>query len=295
MDWRTSVSAIPTGNAGNRRTLAAMSRLAMEGSMDPVVVHAAQQAVRPFRERDPDSDFAAILADVRRRMRYTHDPLGAEVVKAPRFVIDNTGMGQMPEPMDCDDASTLTAAMLGAIGYQTKFVTVAVDRARPQEWSHVYVAARHPEGRWVALDPIVLEFEAGDEVPAGQLTAPRAYHEGAGPMIGMGCTEDRMNGLGFMTAGMYRAGAGASGSGGDITTRDLVNTAGGIFQAQADQAKANAAAQIAAAQVKIARAARPAPGIFKNPDGTTNMTAVALTAGAAVVLGLVIFKAMRRR
>jgi len=226
VNWRTSVSAIPRGNAGNLRTLKAMSALARESSVDPVVVQAAQDAVRGTPERSPDSDFAAILSDVRRRMRYTHDPLDAEVVKSPRYVVDRTNLGGAPEPMDCDDASTLAGAMLGAIGYPTKFVTVAVDRERPDEWSHVYLTVRHPSGRWVPLDPIVRHFDAGDEVPAGQLTAPRAYHEGVDPMRGLGC-DPRTTGVGSHPGGLGYCGRGLAGEFGLGTYTDETGTYAG--------------------------------------------------------------------
>lgn len=232
MNWRTSTTEIPRGNAGNRRTLAAMSMLARESSIDPVVVKAAQDAVRGTPERNPDADFAAILADVRRRMRYTHDPLDAEVVKSPRYVIDQTNLTRFPEPMDCDDASTLCGAMLGAIGYSTKFVTAAVDRTRPKEWSHVYLAVQHPEdGRWIPLDPIVREFEVGEQVPAGQLTAPLAYHEGVTAMRGLGC-DVAPTGSGN---GMTGLGYGSRWSMGDYTdeTGTYAGTAPTVAQAEA--------------------------------------------------------------
>lgn len=327
MDWRTSVSAIPHGNAGNRRTLAAMSRLAQSGSVDPVVVKAAQDAVRPFPAHSPDSDFAAILADVRRRMRYTHDPLGAEVVKEPRYVIDSTNASAWPEPMDCDDASTLTAAMLGAIGYPTQFATVAVDKARPNEWSHVYVRVRHPDGHWVPLDPIVPEFDVGDEVPEARLTAPRAYHEGADPMMrGMGCGPATtgpgagMTGLGYSARGMgdaasekasgnpyyndpstwdYGTAPVGSSSGGSVEAwaDKLLAVGGGIFSNQTKTAQANAAARIAEANAKAARfrATGQAPGFFQNADGSTNMTKVVVTVGVVGIGALLISKALRRR
>lgn len=328
MDWRTSVSTIRRGNAGNRQTIAAMSRLAQEGSIDPVVVRAAQQAVRSGPERSPDSDFELILADVRRRMRYTHDPLGAEVVKAPRFVIDATNESHYPEPMDCDDASTLASAMLAGIGYESKFVTVAVDRGRPNEWSHVYVAARHPAGHWVPLDPIVREFAAGDEVPAGQLTAPRAYHEGVDPMMrGMGCpattgVHNGMTGLGYASRGMGetyddagnlvtyggdpwknvpggRPNVGAPSSADSDIERyaDKVLAAGsGFFSANAKTAQANAAARIAEANARARRGlVASSPGFFSNPDGSTNMTKVILVAGAVGIGGLLLAKMFRGR
>ncbi len=327
MDWRTSVSTIPGGNAGNLRTLHAMSGLAQAASVDPVVIQAAQDAIRPYPERNPDADFAAILGDVRRRMRYTHDPLGAEVVKDPAYVIAKTNRSQFGEPMDCDDASTLAGAMLGAIGYQTKFVTVAVDRARPDEWSHVYLAARHPAGHWVALDPIVREFDAGDEVPAGQLTAPRAYHEGVDPMIrGVGC-ESGTTGVGSHPAGLGYCSRGFGDAdwsnvpGGNPATpgtanyaiargvaspaaaadvpwyQQVLSAATGIFTTKSNADIAASNARIAAANARIA-AARGGPvasqGLFKNADGSTNMTNVVIAAGVVGLVGIAIFKATRR-
>lgn len=277
-----------------------MSELASRGSVDPLVVQAAQDAVRSSPERDPEGDFRAILADVRRRMRYTHDPLNAEVVKAPRYVIERTNWSRHPEPMDCDDATTLAGAMLGAIGYQTKFVTVAVDRARPSEWSHVYLAVRHPDGRWIALDPIVREFDIGDEVPAGQLTAPRAYHQGVDPMSGsLGC-DPRMSGVGSRPAGLGYAARGMGETAAPAEApwyNQLFATVGGFFNAQSEAAKAKAATDIANAQAKIAKFGQPRnpETFFRNADGSIKTGNVAI---AAVAGGLAIFaitKAMKRR
>lgn len=175
---------IATGNAGSRETLASMARLSSDGAHDPHVVRAAQNAVRHVPEGDHLGAFSALLQDVRRRMRYTHDPLNAEVVKAPRFVVDQSDIHGV-EPMDCDDASTLLAAMLGAIGYRSEFVTVASDGSRPGVWSHVYVVGVLPNGQRIAMDPIVRRFGVGEEVPDGHLTSPRAYHRGAA-MYGLG-------------------------------------------------------------------------------------------------------------
>lgn len=286
--WPTTTRQIAHGNAGNRQTIKAMSELAFRASTDPRVIEAAQNVVRAVPERDDMATFAAVLRDVRARMRYTHDPLGAELVKDPAYVIGmSDSWGIEKEPMDCDDASTLAASMLGALGYRTQFVTVAADPGRPSEWSHVYLRAQRNDGRWVPIDPIVREFGLGQEVPAERLTAPRAYHEGVTPMR-MGC--DRA-----------MAGLGAEGS----WWEQLLATASTGLQARTDTAKAKAAADIAVANAArdsaLARARttqkKTEASIFSftKADGTTDWTKVSIVAGVVVIGGIVAIKMVRGR
>lgn len=268
MRWHTTTTQIPAGNRGNKRTLRAMYELAQRASHDPVVIQAAHDIVRRVPERDDLATFRAVLEDVRNRMRYTHDPLGAELVKDPAYVIGMSDVWSNDrEPMDCDDASTLTASLLGALGYETKFVTVAVDRSRPDEWSHVYVAARSGS-QWVPIDPIVREFAVGDQVPDFDLTAPRAYHAGVSPM--------RMNGMG---------------EGAEFGWDQALTSISNVFQKKAD-------AKLIAAQAKLAAANRPAAGrgaregFFTDANGETKWANVAMVAAAAIV-GVVLLKKMK--
>lgn len=53
---------------------------------------------------------------------------------------------------DCDDWSMYTAALLKALGYEYRFVTLAADAADPSRYSHVYVCAVRPDGVKVAMD-----------------------------------------------------------------------------------------------------------------------------------------------
>lgn len=292
--WRASKRPIPYGNAGNRKTVAAMSRLAQDGAEDPVVIEAAQNAVLGTPERDDDVDFAAVLRDVRRRMRYTHDPLTAEVVKAPAYVIERTNRTGVPEPMDCDDASVLTASMLGALGYQTEFATVAAGPGIGGEWTHVYVRVRRNDGRWVALDPIVRRFRVGDEVPEADLSGPRAFHRGVTPMRTMGLGRyGRYNGLGegeswwqqLLTAG---------------TSAVASKNAAAIEVAKQRtlQAQARSQALMTDAAARAAGSAQRGESSifnFNNKDGSTNWGKVALVGGAVVVLGSVAYKLVKGR
>ncbi len=226
--------------------------------------------------------------------------------------------------------------MLGAVGYQTKFVTVAVDRARPSEWSHVYLAALHPgTGRWVPLDPIVREFGVGEEVPAGQLTAPRAYHEGVDPMMrgGMGCVGcancgmsgcrgglgHRARGMGavqsdYATALPEDGGPGSSfyannfGGGAASSSPAPVASSGPawyekLFGAGVDVYGKMSAAQIAASQARSAEAQAKAAQALAHRGGapapgffaSMSPTTKVVVAVAAVGVGYAIFKALRRR
>ena len=79
---------------------------------------------------------------------------------------------------DCDDASILLSAMLGAVGIGSRFCVVPADPRRPGEWSHVYVSAYAKNGQWIALDPIVRTFNVGQEVPSEALSGARSYFPG---------------------------------------------------------------------------------------------------------------------
>lgn len=157
-----------------------MEHLARRGAAHPDVIRAAQNAVRWTPERNDIATMGALLSDVRARMRYTPDPLDTELVKAPWESIRGSGgpAGGGLEPMDCDDATVLLASMLAAVGIPNRFVVVAAEAGRPNEWSHVYLAARTEDGIWVDLDPIVRNYGVGDAVPRSRLTSAPAYFPG---------------------------------------------------------------------------------------------------------------------
>ena len=307
VDWLTTILPIPHGNAGNRMTLRAMSILAQEGSVDPVVTQAAQNAVLGSPQRTPEADFAGVLADVRRRMRYTNDPLGAEVVKEPRYIIDRTNASSFPEPMDCDDASVLTGAMLGSLGYQTKFATVATDRSRPGEWSHVYVSVQDPrDGRWIPLDPIVPEFGVGMEVPEDALTAPRAYHEGVDPMLN---GHNRLAGYGFGEYDPYSSDYSAAGEADYAASHPGYNAASngggssssGISLGPTLDSVANVLRQAvgvyAGAKKAVEGPVAPAPvqPIYRVPSAGMSTTTKVLLGVAGAAIGVAIIAKLAKR
>jgi len=301
--WQTSTTRIPLGNDGHRRTLAAMSELAQAGSRDPVVIAAAQNAVRYAPEHSDLADFGALLIDVRRRMRYTPDPLDAEVVKHPRFLIEQSNR-HGKEAMDCDDVSVLLAAMLGAIGYRARFVTVGTDSRKPGEWTHVYVSAQRKNGQWVPLDPIVRSWGVGQEVQSSELVTKRDRHKGVTPMIGgMGRIGAADDDLATLRANAVAAG----GLPQDVAfpTGGTTSSAGGKawYEKGAELLSPVAAAYFASkskpANIRVNNLSlgtkKPAQGgFFTNPDGTTSWGKVALTGGVVVGGAFLLAKLLKR-
>lgn len=156
---RVTRTPLPAGDRGTRRTLEAMSALARQWAMQPIVRDAALAAIRGAgaRAHQPLAEARAIFRYVRDRVRFTQDPIGTEWVQSPRVTLETLSG-------DCDDMATLTAAMLRSVGIPSRFRAVAVDRSRPRSFSHVLTIARL-QGRDVALDPIYHSNELGETYP----------------------------------------------------------------------------------------------------------------------------------
>ena len=135
------------GDAGTGQTIDIMRKLAEEASGDAQFLRFVIDTVRAVPAYDDMGEVRAIFDWVRRNIRFTKDPLTKEKLTPPMDLLDLRAG-------DCDDISTLMAAMLLAIGYPAKFVTAAADDAAPNDFSHVYVKAEVPpgSGNWVALD-----------------------------------------------------------------------------------------------------------------------------------------------
>jgi Transglutaminase-like superfamily len=74
-----------------------------------------------------------------------------EVIRTPEYMLAQFEREGHLEG-DCDDISTLYAAFLKALGFQSRFVAIRVGRAT--DFSHVYVEVSVPNG-WIAVDPTV--------------------------------------------------------------------------------------------------------------------------------------------
>jgi hypothetical protein len=81
-----------------------------------------------------------------------------ETLQEPRVTLQ-LGAG------DCDDHSTLLAALLQSLGFRTRFKTIATPRSQG-DFSHVYVEVEDKRSKqWVPLDTTVESASAGWEAP----------------------------------------------------------------------------------------------------------------------------------
>lgn len=152
-----TIGLVPSGAAGIKATLQAMSRMVLAFKKDPGVRELASQLVRDLPQYDAAGEIKALHAFVRDHIRYTGDIAGVETLQTPKVTLQ-TGVG------DCDDKSTLLASLLESIGRKTRLVAVGF---RPGGgYSHVLVEVRSGKsGRWVPLETIK-PVEAGWQ-PAG--------------------------------------------------------------------------------------------------------------------------------
>lgn len=131
-----------------------MARLAREGRKALPVRLAAQQITRDLRQRDFPAEVDALHAFVRDRVRYVRDIRGVETLQTPEATL-RIGSG------DCDDKSTLLAALLEALGHPARLHAVG---AAPGSYYHVYVETRIGR-RWEPLETTA-DWEPGRAPPA---------------------------------------------------------------------------------------------------------------------------------
>jgi transglutaminase-like putative cysteine protease len=117
-----------------------MRAFVKQGKADPVVIDLARQLIGDLRQKDYVSEAKRLFYFVRDNIRYVQDPRNVEMVQAPRATL-NIGQG------DCDDKSTLLAALLESINHPTRFRAVGQE----SDLSHVYVETKIGP-RWFAAD-----------------------------------------------------------------------------------------------------------------------------------------------
>jgi hypothetical protein len=114
-------------NGDVSRTLNLMARTARQAQRDPEVRAVAEQIIGA--EQSYYGQARAIHDWVVRNVKYTPDPFYREAIKPPRLLL--------AQPYgDCDDIATLTAALLGSIGYDVQFQ--AVGFGEPGLYQHVF-------------------------------------------------------------------------------------------------------------------------------------------------------------
>lgn len=145
---------IPNGEAGITQTVNIMSGLAHGkwGAKSFKVRQAAVEAARGT-ERGMD-EITSVMNWVKDNIEFRGE--NGETVQSPEATLE-LGAG------DCDCQSTLQAAILEWLGYQTRFKTVALYDA-PSDLSHVYLEVRDKRtGQWLPVDSTVARSWPGWE------------------------------------------------------------------------------------------------------------------------------------
>ena len=160
---------LPPGVPGTDQTVSAMSSVAMGvyGAKSPRIRALAIDILRDAQvpEKNYPMEMVAIHNWVRDQIRYVRDAQGQETISTP----EETAFNSKAE--DCDGKSVLEAALLGAIGFKTRFVVVGWSQ---NCYAHVYLQAQLGN-RWVSLDPIMRQHPAGWEAP--NMPAKKVYAE----------------------------------------------------------------------------------------------------------------------
>ena len=112
-----------------------------EYKVNPIVRELALRLTRHLPQKDYAAEARTLHDYVKNSIRYVRDIADTEVLQTPVKTLEY-GQG------DCDDKSTLLAAMLESIGHQTRFHAMGFSRGSV---SHVTVEDLLG-GKWVALE-----------------------------------------------------------------------------------------------------------------------------------------------
>ena len=140
------VVQIDDGPDSVRQTLRLMRALARNSLKSPtqVVRNTTLGTIAELPPRQWRAEINACQAFVRDYVRYAMDPDNIELVQTPDKTLEL-------QAGDCDDKSTLLAAMLLSIGHPCRFLAVGFNH---EPISHVLVEARCGEG-WLPLETIL--------------------------------------------------------------------------------------------------------------------------------------------
>jgi hypothetical protein len=149
------------GEPGTTQTIALMRQLVDQALADAQFVRLAIDIVRSVRPFDDLGELEALYVWVKRRIRFTKDPVTKEKLYPPQELLKIRAG-------DCDDIAMLLGALVLAVGYPARLITVSANPQSPSDFSHVYVEAEAPpgSGQWIALDAARMDAEFGIEPPS---------------------------------------------------------------------------------------------------------------------------------
>jgi hypothetical protein len=145
---RAQLLGLPAGDAGVAKTLAIMQKCARDAVRAPNQ-YARLKALEIYKNaglgpKQYAQEVRALQSFVQNCIRYVRDPVDVELVQTPEVTLKlSTG--------DCDDQSTLLAALLDSTGHEARFVAVGIDGG---PFSHVLVETKIGE-KWVPAETIL--------------------------------------------------------------------------------------------------------------------------------------------
>lgn len=145
--FHTSFSHLSNGPRGSIETVRHMRALVKESSVDPALMNAAIGIIHMVPAQDQLAEVDALFEYVRGSIRYVRDVAHVETLSDPRMTLQRM-VG------DCDDKSTLLAALFEAVGYPTRFVLAGY--ASPDQFEHVYLQVL-VNNFWLDADATVFE------------------------------------------------------------------------------------------------------------------------------------------
>lgn len=144
----STTKRIPAGDLGTLATIREMRRVVDRGVRDPLTHQVASFVVSGVLEHGPPAIVGAIRGWLDSRIVFQADPVGVEMLREVREMlleIARNGQAQV----DCDDISTLGAALAKTVGIPARFTVLAFPPRN--RFQHVY--AELFDGRyWRDLD-----------------------------------------------------------------------------------------------------------------------------------------------
>lgn len=163
---RLTLTPIPGGDEGTRRTLKKMREIVWKSlrhpQHGPILRGTALKVLvdAGCKPKDYLCEAEALHNFVRDEIRWTRDARRHELLQWPaRTLAWRAG--------DCDDKSMLISALALMVGFPAvAFRAIGANPAHPEEFTHVYVLLDpFGNGKWIPSDPTVSKAKLGWESP----------------------------------------------------------------------------------------------------------------------------------
>lgn len=157
------------GRVEAKNTMEQMRKNIRESLKAPIVWETAKAIVAGVGPRDEVNQAAAIRKWVAAKFRFVKDPIGVELLETPTYLLGKV-KAQGYVQGDCDDAATISCALLMSIGIPCRLAAVAFGD-KSAGYSHVFAVA-DPRDRFG--NKSVVEFDVTR--PAGLQRAAFSRH-----------------------------------------------------------------------------------------------------------------------